>query len=1154
MSERRISDLLAPGTRFLRSAHLERDFQDPSALSSYVLTDFSRDCLTRIATGLKPKSGQRAWRVTGDYGSGKSSFALLLAHWLTGSDASFPPQVRKAVNFQQLGLPKPQFIPVLVTCSRQPLGISILKSLHETLRGLYRRGATPKLVVEVQRHIESRVEPTEDEIFQLVRDVNSRVIADGKGKGLLLVIDELGKYLEFAASHPDRQDVYLLQRLAEAASRSGDEPLFIVCLLHQGFYAYADHLNQSAQREWEKVAARFEEIVFNQPIEQIAHVIASALNVKTRALPQPVANESRAAMERTLALGWFGSAPSKTLLELAPSLFPLHPTVLPVLIRIFRRFGQNERSLFSFLLSNEPFGLQAFAERRVAQGEVFRLHDLYDYVRTNFGHRLAVQSYRSHWNLIDSVIDTFATDDELHVRLLKSVGILNLLNDGDLQPTEESLISALVGGNRSQQNSVHAAVEKLHKGKRVLYDRGRGRGLCLWPHTSVDLEGAYENARRAIDLTQRVATLIKDSLETRPIVARRHYIETGNLRHAEVRYYAVADLSEALEKDISESDGVIIVPLCETVEERKTALEFTKHPELGMRPHWLVAVPQPLKNLASLMQEVRRWEWVASNTLELNADKFAREEVSRQMVAARMQLERRIQSFIGLKHLTGQMTLEWFRVGKPTQIRGGRELLKTLSDIFDESYERAPRIHNELVNRRSLSSAAAAARIRLIKLMFSSANEEWLGLDPAKKPPEMSMYLSVLRNTGLHQQRDGLWRITEPHHQTDAKCRILPALRRIREIVKDQPDARVNVAALFEELRKRPFGVRDGLLPLLLTVFAIAHEKDIAFYKDGSFVRELDGETMLVLTKAPSRFDIQYCKIEGVRAEIFERLLTVLEVKSVSGRDLELLDVVKNLCVFVAQLPAYVLNTKRLSQIALAVRDTIFNAREPAPLLFADLPKACGFTAKASRTISEKEALSFVKTLKSALDELRAAFPEMQEAMRTRLRAAFDLPGTFQQFRTALAARSEQVLVGVTEPKLRAFCLRLLDDNLSESAWLESIGSFLALKPPSKWHDSEEDLFNNDLAALATRFHHVESVVFSAGKLTGSAIGIRLAVTQANGVEHEQVIHYTATESERVGQIQHQFEALISKEGRIALAAASRAIWNNFEKTKEKYE
>lgn len=1148
MSEKRISDLLAPGTRFLRSAHLERDFHDSTALSGYVLTDFSRDCLSRVATGLKPRSGQRAWRVTGDYGSGKSSFALLLAHWLAGDEAKFSPQIRRAADFHHFGVSRPQFVPVLVTCSRQPLGVSILKSLQQTVNGLSRQGAKSKLALEIQRLVETKQEPTEDEIFRLVHDLNSRIIADAKGKGLLLIIDELGKFLEFAASHPDRQDVFLLQRLAEAASRSGEEPLFVVCLLHQGFYAYADNLNQSAQREWEKVAARFEEIVFNQPVEQVAHVIASALNVKTHDLPRPLASELRQAMEHTLALGWFGSVPAKSLLETATRLYPLHPTVLPVLIRIFRRFGQNERSLFSFLLSNEPFGLLAFAEKRASTSDVFRLHDFYDYVRTNFGHRLAVQSYRSHWNLIDSVVETFATDDELHVRLLKTVGILNLLNDGDLLPTEDSVVCALAGSEPSQQKSVRAAIEKLHKGKRVLYDRGRGRGLCLWPHTSVDLDGAYEKARRAIDSTQRVATLIKDSLETRPIVARRHYIETGNLRHCEVRYCAVAELTGTLDQDTTASDGVIVVPLCETVEERNLALAFAKHPALEKRSHWLVAVPQPLRNLASLVQEVQRWEWVSTNTPELNADKFAREEVSRQKVAARSQLEHRIQSYIGLKQLTGQMTLQWFHGGRTLKIRDGRELLQKLSDIFDETYAKSPRIHNELVNRRSLSSAAAAARMRLIKLMFISGHSELLGLDPVKRPPEMSMYLSVVKNTGFHRQREGSWRIAEPHPLTDAPCRTLPTLHRIREILQAQPDSRVNIATLFDELRKPPYGVRDGLIPLLLTVFAIAHEKDVAFYKDGSFVRELDGETMLLLTKAPERFDIQYCKIEGVRAEVFERLLAVLEVKSVGGRNLELLDLVKTLCVFVAQLPGYVLNTKKLTPTSLAVRDTILNAREPTRLLFSDLPKACGFEPFAPNAAATKATLAFVKTLKAALDDLRAAFPEMQERMRARLRGAFDLAGTFQQFRTALAARSEQVLVGIAEPKLRAFCLRLIDDNLPESDWLESIGSYLALKPPSKWHDAEEDLFNNDLAAWAIRFHHVESIVFAAGKSPRNSVGVRLSITQANGIEHEQVLHYTADEEHRMKELQQQFEGLLTKEGRLGLAAASRAILTSFEK------
>ena len=340
-------------------------------------------------------------------------------------------------------------------------------------------------------------------------------------------------------------------------------------LQHQGFNAYTDRLNQSAQREWEKVAGRFEEIVFNPPFEQAASIISSAINVRVNEIPKAQAEQLREAMERTLALGWFGAAPAKALIEAGPRLYPLHPTVLPVLIRTFRRFGQNERSLFSFLLSNEPFGLQAFSQRSAAGNELYRLHDLYDYVRTNFGHRLSVQSYRSHWNLIDSVIESFVEENEAQLKILKTIGILNLLNDSDLLATEESVVCALSG--ETQEKNIRSALSALHKYKRIIYDRGRARGLCLWPHSSVDLEKAYEDACRAVDTPQNVASLIKDSLETRPVVARRHYIETGNLRHADVRYCPVKDLPAILKEEATDADGLIIVPLCETLAEREAS-------------------------------------------------------------------------------------------------------------------------------------------------------------------------------------------------------------------------------------------------------------------------------------------------------------------------------------------------------------------------------------------------------------------------------------------------------------------------------------------------------------------------------------------------------------------------------------------------------
>src|SRR5439155_18580410 len=140
--------------------------------------------------GLRPRSGQRAWRVTGDYGSGKSSFALVLAHSLAGHDNAFPPQLRKAVVVSKRGIPQPQYLPVLVTCSRQSLSASILEGLHRSLSDVYKKHGRTSPVESVRKLLEAQAEPGDDNVLAAILHANSQVIADSKAQGLLLIIDE----------------------------------------------------------------------------------------------------------------------------------------------------------------------------------------------------------------------------------------------------------------------------------------------------------------------------------------------------------------------------------------------------------------------------------------------------------------------------------------------------------------------------------------------------------------------------------------------------------------------------------------------------------------------------------------------------------------------------------------------------------------------------------------------------------------------------------------------------------------------------------------------------------------------------------------------------------------------------------------------------
>ena len=97
------------------------------------------------------------------------------------------------------------------------------------------------------------------------------------GRVLLLVIDELGKFLEYAAQDPVQGDVFVLQTLAEFAARSDQTPLFLLTILHQAFEQYASKAAKSQQEEWVKIQGRFEDIAFVEPTEQVLRLIGSAI-------------------------------------------------------------------------------------------------------------------------------------------------------------------------------------------------------------------------------------------------------------------------------------------------------------------------------------------------------------------------------------------------------------------------------------------------------------------------------------------------------------------------------------------------------------------------------------------------------------------------------------------------------------------------------------------------------------------------------------------------------------------------------------------------------------------------------------------------------------------------------------------------------------
>src|SRR5262249_35760420 len=159
-------------------------------------------------------------------------------------------------------------------------------------------------------------------------------------------------------------------------------------ILHQAFEQYGAHLDHVTRNEWAKVQGRFEDIAFQEPPEQMLRLLAAALTPpeQTLDLRRTAAAE---AVDPALLSGVCppGLSPEE-FRDLAARCYPLHPVAMVALPYLFRRYGQNERSLFSYLTSGEPYGFQQFlkSHRFDPRAPIFvRLADLFDYFTANFG-------------------------------------------------------------------------------------------------------------------------------------------------------------------------------------------------------------------------------------------------------------------------------------------------------------------------------------------------------------------------------------------------------------------------------------------------------------------------------------------------------------------------------------------------------------------------------------------------------------------------------------------------------------------------------------------------------------------------------------------------------------------------------------------------
>ena len=1088
--------------RFARSANLERDSGRSQPLEGYVVTARAREAVERILTVAATQPAGGAWSLTGPYGSGKSSLALLLDALLGPDGAARDAAVGlvEAANpdmadlawtahdnheTQDIG-----FHRGLVTAAREPLNCTVLRALHSAVLAAFggipstRRfpaaGALKAALSDAASEDPRRTGPSPAALVEV-----ARCLADDRP--LFLVIDEFGKNLE-AIADSSEGDPYLLQQLAEAGQGSG-LPIFLMTLQHLSFEDYLSHTDGPQRREWAKVQGRFENVSYVESTSQTRAFIGTVFQPdhEIRGRINDWARHQTATM-RSLGISELSDP------ELVASCYPLHPLAAAVLPDLCNRYGQHERTLFSFLTSADPASAASYlnATELPSRGEPpsLGLAGVYDYFVAS-GTMAGVLIDQSRWTEIATRLRDAPNLTGAQMRLAKAVAILNLVSTTGVVRASKQLLA---------ETESHAGdlLPELEAAGIVTY-RDFSDEYRIWQGTDVDIPRLLASARTEMQQRSLVGVLSEID-DPKPVVAARHSAENDLLRVFTRRYVAGGDPVEPLDP-FSDYDGEVLL-----VVGSGKLTDIAK--SSGASKPVVAAIP---KDVAALDEAAREVAAVKS-VLEYPAvgeDWVARQEVSERLVQAQTHLDRAIVAAFSTDRC------RWKLLGPSGDVDlvGGRGSA-ALSNACDLVYSSTPSVGNEILNRTAVTSQGAKARRILLEGMIERGDVEQLGLDGYG--PEVAMYRAFLGRTGLHSldPQRSCWIFRRP---IDKK--LQQAWELVEEEFERATRRRVNLRDIYASLLSPPVGMKRGAIPVFVTAALLVRSEDIAVYEHGTFVPILTPELSERMVRNPGHFEVKhFANTTGARRQVVEALAERMGVRPGFGRVRvqNVLAVVGQLVARVRHLDAYTSRTGRLTAATVRVREALFTAVEPDELLFQSLPQALTLPEIPASAKEYSASGAYANGLVGAMDELAGCADALLEQLFQDL-----LNASGETSRRSIAGYASSLEDEVLDPAVRGFVLTLANDTVDTDAdWINAIATVVAGKAPSEWADVDRAHFRHALARRVESFLrlvalHAEQRADGGGPFKP----FRVTVTRPDGREHVALVGVDDKDQQMVSDI-----------------------------------
>jgi len=871
-----------------------------------------------------------------------------------------------------------------------------------------------------------------DELFATYKQL-------GKNGLLIIFIDEFRKFLEYAAKNNPDKEMYFIQQLAEFVN-DPNRNILLITTLHQNVGAYGSNLTDSQKAEWEKVKGRLTEIVFNEPVEHLLNLAGNHFQSVFGSKEETKYSKQLISLQITNDI--FPSE-KKYFESLKNDLYPLDVFAAYILTMSLQRYGQNERSLFSFIRSSEDIGL----EEKTASNSYFSIPDVYNYLNTYYYNVLKGKSNPDlgSWLPIKHSIERAEVQDiniGLAEKILKTIGLLKIFSSRAAKVDLNFLVSYF--SIEYSRRDIENVIKSLEKSNIIRYSK-YDFSYKLFEGTDIDIEGELEKAESNISEQIDIIPKLNNTFEFPIVTAKAASYEKGTPRLFEFL------ITDKLERNIAEGeiDGYINLIFNANLEVEKIKKLTTDDKSANIYAYF-----KNIEKITSTLLDIEKTNQVLRN-IKSEGDKVAIKELS----SIRRSNEALLNHYV-LDALFKSDIVEWIYQGDIVTINSKKELNKFLSIICKEVYHKTPVLKNELFNKHKPSGVIAGARKNLFKAMVNNFDLKDIGFEESKFPAEKTIYYTLFRESGIHKKQGNSYVLEAPDKNSD--LHILWEIT--QQFLDEAKKERKPITDLMNILTAAPYKMKQGVVDFWVPTVLFIRRGDFALYSEGNFKPHLNEVELYLMTKTPQHYEVKSFELNDLRIKFFNKYRNFLQQSESEKLGVTtFVESIRPILLMYINLTDYAKNTSKISKEAKALREVIKNAKDPETIFFDQFPKALGFETQ-ELLKSEKYFDEYINKFQTTTDELNNTYEQLLN--RIELFVSNEILGeklAFPKYKNRLIKRFKGVKEHHLIPKQKTLIQRINSPLNDRDSWIASIAQTVIGKSLSGITDQDEILFKERL-------------------------------------------------------------------------------------------